>query len=107
MALIFVLSGQPSDGQERGFIELLLRKLGHVTGYFLLTLSSGRALRELAGDRTLTWQLAASSVFSLAYAVTDEFHQTFVDGRDGTPVDVLIDAIGITLACFVVARRRG
>ena len=35
---------------------------------------------------------------SLVYAVTDEFHQTFVDGRNGTPVDVLIDSIGIAIA---------
>ena len=27
------------------------------------------------------------------YACSDEFHQTFVDGRRGTPVDVLIDSI--------------
>ena len=31
---------------------------------------------------------------TLAYVVTDEFHQTFVEGRHGTPVDVLIDAAG-------------
>ena len=32
---------------------------------------------------------------TLAYAATDEFHQTFVEGRHGTPVDVLIDAAGV------------
>ena len=35
---------------------------------------------------------------SARYAATDEFHQTFVDGRTGTPVDVLIDSAGIAIA---------
>ena len=43
---------------------------------------------------------------SLAYAATDEFHQTFVDGRKGTPVDVLIDFAGIAIAAAVIAVLR-
>ena len=34
------------------------------------------------------------------YAITDELHQVFVPGRMGSPVDVLIDALGV--ACGVV-----
>ena len=41
----------------------------------------------------------------MAYAITDELHQTTVEGRLGTPVDVLIDAAGVALA-IVVTRRR-
>ena len=36
--------------------------------------------------------------------MTDEFHQSFVDGRNGSPVDVAIDAAGVGLA--VLAWRR-
>ena len=43
---------------------------------------------------------------SLGYAATDEFHQTFVDGRKGTPVDVLIDSVGIATAAAVIAVLR-
>ena len=35
-----------------------------------------------------------SFLFSVIYASTDEFHQTFVVGRDGNIVDVLIDSSG-------------
>jgi VanZ family protein len=49
--------------------------------------------------------VALAVVIALAFSASDEFHQTFVDGRHGTPVDVLIDAIGMTLAA-VYARRR-
>ena len=44
-------------------------------------------------------------IFSIFYAASDEFHQTFVPGRDGNIVDVLIDSsgalVGILLSSIV------
>ena len=46
-----------------------------------------------------------SFLFSVIYALSDEFHQTFVPGRDGNIVDVLIDGsgafTGIILSCML------
>ena len=46
-----------------------------------------------------------SFLFSVLYASSDEFHQTFVVGRDGNIVDVLIDSsgtlVGILLSSIV------
>ena len=110
MALIFILSAQPGDTEDRATWEVMLRKVGHVSEYFVLTLVWWRALRELVSGSSLAAQLRGAALISLAYAATDEFHQTFVDRRHGTPVDVLVDAIGIGLACLLVtwlyARRR-
>ena len=75
---------------------MLLRKLAHVTEYAVLTLCWWRALRGLGVARAAARSRSRS--IALAYAATDEFHQTFVDGRHGTPVDVLIDAIGMAIA---------
>jgi VanZ family protein len=97
MAVIFVLSAQTSDPTAGPFWEVFLRKLGHVSEYFLLALAWSRAL----GGR-----LAGAAAISLVYAGTDELHQTFVSGRHGTPVDVLVDAIGVSLGCLLYARRR-
>ncbi|MBP1587980.1 MAG: VanZ family protein, partial [Clostridia bacterium] len=36
------------------------------------------------------------------YAVTDEFHQLFVEGRGGTTEDVLIDSAGVLFGVLVV-----
>jgi VanZ family protein len=108
MALIFFLSAQPDDAVDRTFWEVLIRKLGHVTEYFLLTLAWWRALDGLLGNVS-PGVVAAAATVSILYAVSDEFHQTFVDGRNGTPVDVLIDSVGIALACWFAsaqARRR-
>ncbi|MFN7162218.1 MAG: VanZ family protein, partial [Fimbriimonadales bacterium] len=49
----------------------------------------------------LRWAIATS----LLRAVIDEIHQAFVPGRTGTPVDVLIDAVGIALAAWLIRRR--
>jgi VanZ family protein len=104
MGAIFFLSAQPSGG-DHGVIDLLLRKLGHVTEYTVLTLCWWRALRGLGATRDNRSAVALAVVIALAFSVSDEFHQTFVGGRHGTPVDVVIDAIGMTLAAAYARRR--
>jgi VanZ family protein len=104
MALIFLFSAQTSDPEDRALWELLLRKLAHVTEYLALTLAWWRALRGLLPDGAEGRRLFGAVVIVLAYASTDEFHQTFVGGRHGTPVDVLIDSIGVAIACALVSR---
>ena len=37
--------------------------------------------------------------------MTDELHQTFVDGRHGNPVDWLIDSAGAALAALRLRTR--
>jgi VanZ family protein len=102
MGLIFLLSAQPSDQVDRAWWDVLLRKLAHFTEYAVLTALWWRALRGF-GAR---FPLALAMAISLGYAATDEFHQTFVDGREGTPVDVLIDSVGIATAATVIGVRR-
>ena len=63
---------------------MLLRKLGHVTGYFVLTILLLRALRRAR----VAAAMPIAIVVALAYAVSDEWHQSFVPGRTATPVDV-------------------
>jgi VanZ family protein len=102
MGLIFLLSGQPSDNVDRAWWDVALRKLAHVTEYAVLTFLWWRALRGLGIESAL----AGALVISVLYACTDELHQTFVDGRHGTPVDVGIDAIGMAIAAIVIYARR-
>ena len=104
MTLIFFLSGQPGDGEDKALWEVLLRKLAHVTEYALLTLATWRAARGLRPGWPSNAHLALAAAVSLLYAGTDEWHQTFIEDRNGTPVDVLIDSIGIALACVLAGR---
>jgi VanZ family protein len=61
-----------------------------------------RALRNVAPQQRA---VAAAWLIAVGYAATDEWHQTFVNGRHGSPVDVLIDAAGAGVAAFLLARR--
>lgn len=98
MAVIFALSAQPDLNSGLGTIDLVGRKLVHATEYGLLWLLWCRAL----GWRgRAPWAAAA---IAIAYSITDEYHQTFVDGRHGTPVDVLIDATGVAIAALIQRR---
>jgi hypothetical protein len=104
MAGIFFLSAQPSSG-EYGTLDVFVRKLGHVTEYAVLTLCWWRALRGLGTVRDHRTAIALAVAIALGFAVSDEFHQSWVDGRHGTPVDILIDGVGITLAALYARRR--
>jgi VanZ family protein len=99
MVVIFILSAQ-SGGGDHPWWDLVLRKLGHITGYALLTALWWWALRGVT-RRPLLIALA----IALVYSCTDEFHQTFVPGRTGTPIDVGIDAIGMAIAAWLILRR--
>jgi VanZ family protein len=100
MAAIFYFSSQPFDGPELAWWELALRKLGHVGGYLVLT-----SLWWWALVGAVRRPLLLAAAISLGYSCTDEYHQTYVDGRFGSPVDVGIDAIGIALACLAIHLR--
>jgi VanZ family protein len=100
MGVIFYLSAQPAGGEHAWWV-IVIRKLGHVTGYALLTALWAWALRGM-----IRRPLLVAVGIALAYACTDELHQTFVSGREGTPRDVLIDAIGIALAARLIRARR-
>ena len=101
MALIFVFSGHPEVNPDFAWWEVVLRKLGHASGYAALTGLWWWALRGRA-RHPLAWAVA----ISLAYAVSDEYHQTFVEGRHGTPIDVLVDAVGVAAASTAIRIRK-
>ena len=96
MALIFFLSAQPDLSSGLGSWDLILRKLAHMAEYGLLWLLWWRALGY--GNPLVPAAIA------IGYAITDELHQTTVEGRHGSPLDVLIDSVGIALA-YALARR--
>jgi VanZ family protein len=101
MAVIFGLSAQPDLNSGLGTIDLVGRKFVHAGEYALLCFLWWRALRTRMAD---TPAVAAAFAVCVAYSATDEFHQTFVHGRHGSPVDVGIDAIGAATAAFLIVR---
>ncbi len=94
--VIFALSSIPSLGTGLGTWDLVLRKLAHATAFGILALLLLRATRAPGVALLLT----------VLYAISDEVHQTFVRGRAGRPLDVLIDTTGAAAALFGVALVR-
>jgi len=113
MAVIFVFSSIPGDEfpQYEGLWDILVKKSGHLLAYGLLAVAFWRALmygRNNSGQPTIGAVLA-SLALTVLYAATDEFHQLFTPGREGTPADVGIDAAGACLglaAYFALAAIR-
>jgi VanZ family protein len=98
MGAIFYLSAQPSVGPD---LPAWTRIAAHFTEYFVLASLWIWALGPGLGRRALP----VAAAISLLYAVSDEYHQSFVEGRESDPLDVLADAAGIAAACWLAQAR--
>jgi len=94
--LIFALSSVPDLGTGLGGWDLVLRKLAHAAEYAIL----GALLLRACRSPGLAFALAT------LYAGSDELHQAFVSGRQGSPLDVAIDAAGAALGVLLWRRAR-
>ena len=102
MAFIFYLSSKPSlpvpglfPGQD---------KLMHFISYGVLGLFIGRGLARGAAGIT-SRQVVIVVLLVLAYGVSDEFHQSFVPGRDASVGDLLADTFGGLVAAWLMRVR--
>jgi len=96
MGVIFLASSTPGKEMPSfGLADTLIKKGGHMTGYFLLTLSALRGIHQ-SGKKASALAMA----LALLYAISDEFHQTFIPGRHPSTFDVLIDMTGAGLALW-------
>ena len=91
MGVIFVFSAQPSLDSGLGVVDDVGRKVVHFAQYALLCFLWWRPLAASTNPRRA---VLLAFVLTSAYAITDEYHQTLVEGRYGTPVDWLIDTAG-------------
>jgi VanZ family protein len=99
MGSIFFLSAQSNlPGAPSPWLEMLLKKGGHATVYGVLAWLYWRALDHHLGDRCTPWTIhVASFLLALLYGASDEYHQTFVPGRNGNLFDVGIDGLGAAI----------
>ena len=85
-----------------GVFGLVIVKAYHVTEYALLSFLLFLALRVRL-VKAPTQAFCCAALLAALYAASDEWHQTFVPGRGGTWVDVVIDCCGIALAGGFIA----
>jgi len=102
MALIFIVSSRSNlPSHPNKTVDFTLRKAGHLVEYGVLAFLLWRAIsKERGAPAPLSF--GGAFAFSLLYAASDEFHQTFVPGRDGTLLDLGFDALGALLALGLI-----
>lgn len=81
-------------------IHYYVRKLGHVSEYFVLAVSVAFPLYvyRIRG----IWLMLLAGAFCVGFAGLDEYHQSFVAGRGPSVRDVGIDSIGIFFGIIFV-----
>ncbi len=83
----------------------VVRKLAHVTEYFILGLLLWRALRR-GREAAWRWSWAIGTLLlGAAWAGLDELHQLFERGRGSSVVDIGWDSLGLLLALVVIYAR--
>lgn len=119
MGIIFYLSHQPAEissdlsggllekimsairsithSELVGSYHTLLRKIAHFATYFILSLLMMYAFakNKVAKKYLITFFIG------LIFALSDEFHQLFIQGRAAQIMDVLIDMSGICLGLLL------
>jgi VanZ family protein len=86
------------------FVHFLIRKCAHFSGYFVLGLLAARPFITSEQTRLHRHWFAAALLLVCLYALTDEYHQSFVPSRTGSIYDSLIDMTGGLTALILVAQ---
>jgi VanZ family protein len=93
--VIFGLSATPNlRFVQSDTADFIVRKAGHMAVFGVLALLVWRAV-SYSRQRGA---VAISLVLTVAYAASDEFHQSFTAGRHPSIVDVGIDSVGALIA---------
>ncbi|MDQ6625676.1 MAG: VanZ family protein [Verrucomicrobiota bacterium] len=99
----------PSISDETvGILHIVIRKSAHVSEYFIVALLFARLLFAQLPNARSRMVLILSFAAAVVFAMSDEFHQSFVPSRTASPIDVCIDAVGALagLAVYRVVRLR-
>ena len=102
MAAIFAASSSRAPGGGLAIPDWAT----HGAAYLVLAVLLGRALAGGRGAFTAQQALLAA-LLSTAYGVADEYHQSFVPGRDPSAGDVAKDFGSVAGALLYRRRRRG
>jgi VanZ family protein len=97
----------PVSDARWALIHLLVRKSGHFIGYGLLGLAWLRAWWMTLPRSMFLVDAVLALLGTAMTASADEFHQSFLPNRTGSPWDVLLDcggALAMQLLVYVLMR---
>jgi VanZ family protein len=115
MVVIYIFSDAPHSSQFTehyfGILNIPLRKLGHLSEYAILfwlcnwSLLGHKAFAQKTKTQAAKFVRLIAFVLTLGYAITDEWHQSYVPGRSATIGDVAVDAFGAAIAWGILIIR--
>eukprot|EP01055_Gregarina_sp_Pseudo9_P001562 Gregarina_sp_Pseudo_9__1561@NODE_2047_length_1181_cov_22_619089_g1890_i0_p1_GENE_NODE_2047_length_1181_cov_22_619089_g1890_i0NODE_2047_length_1181_cov_22_619089_g1890_i0_p1_ORF_typecomplete_len173_score10_24VanZ/PF04892_12/2_9e17Tmemb_185A/PF10269_9/0_036_NODE_2047_length_1181_cov_22_619089_g1890_i06631148 len=89
-----------SQAESVSLAHWAVRKAGHLAEFGILYTLLFFGFNMIQQRPLSSWKFQPMAlVLSLSYAAADEWHQTFVPSRSGQLKDVLIDSLGVLLAC--------
>ena len=96
MALIFILSAQAQlPTPEARWLDSVLEKSAHTFEFAVL---AALLMRALGPGAAVRWRaFGAAVLLAWLYALSDEFHQSFVPGRSADWADIVFDWLGAVL----------
>lgn len=97
----------PVGNARWGQVHLVIRKSGHFVGYGIIGLTWLRAWRMTLPRSGFVLDGTLALIGTALVASADEYHQTWLPNRTGTPWDVLLDccgAIALQLVFYVFLR---
>jgi VanZ family protein len=80
--------------------DFIFKKSAHMFFYGVFAILSFRAVIGEGVKKMKSFYVAVLMAF--LYGITDEFHQSFIFGREPTVRDVIIDTIGASIASFLL-----
>ncbi|CAA9889532.1 VanZ like protein [Candidatus Methylobacter favarea] len=99
---IYWLSDQPSlpvpmlfPNNDKGY---------HAAAYFIMGLLAWRSFKHVISSPVLLASLGI--IFCSVYGISDEWHQSFVEGRSSDTADWVADTMGAGLAIFLMQKLR-
>jgi len=92
-----------NSNAEFSWIDFIFKKTAHVVEYAILYWLVYRATTQ-KGNKTDGRVFLKILIVVVLYALSDEWHQTFVPGREGTLRDVGFDTIGALLSLNQIKR---
>jgi len=102
IAGIYIASSTEGSGEYYYDLKMLIERKGaHILEFFVLAYLFWKVLNYSIAD--FKRRLSLVLLFSLFYAISDEFHQLFVFGREGKLSDIGIDFIGIFMFLIFIA----
>lgn len=102
---IYFLSSIPSLNSGFDLWVFFLRKGAHIFEFAVLTALLLRALSSTFTSWATKKLMTLSGVVAVLYAMSDEFHQSFVPGRGPSVIDVCIDGIGVAVVLYFFYKR--